>query len=807
MTQHTTRNCQRAAGLEDLFTFLDSSGNSIPGTNTPSHPPTPVNMSSQPESAHIETLDETPNKMLGTTNNEAKAFAKAIDKIVKANYSSSKSKPKLREPNPFDGSNSQKLCTFILQCKLNFRDRPDQFQDDTTKVNYILSHLKGSTLDCFEPALLDPIEPIWLSDLNLFIEELETNFGTYDPVSEAEAELEGLRMHESHQATNCFIKFQQLAARVQWGEAALCSQAYNGLAKCIKDDMVHHEKPNTLSSLQKLIQAIDTQYWERCGEVSHETHASGTSRNKTEQKSDSSKSDNKSGKGLSHSKQKNNNSGSTQGKGSTSEQKKPTTPDLSSKLGKDGKLTPQERQRRPDNKLCLFCGTSGHVAKDCPKSTLASSKARASKTDQEKSVSTNSNSKKRLSSPQDSAQPEDCVKLPRVKTITLNTSALSNPDSLTLSLTSKTLPNMVLKSLVDSGSSDSFIDSVFVQTQHLPAYGIPPIKLRLIDGTSNSVILQALDLQIRFPTGESQNLTFYVTPLDQSCTIVLGYRWLTRYNPSIDWVLGSIFFRQPSQHESKSSPSVETLPSLTPLLNPPDSVPEPPEPFPLVTPWKPPRVTLINAAAYSHASKLEGSDCFQLRISFPEVTGHSTTTFETKVNMSTIPKDYHDFTDIFSKSKAGKLADHRPYDLKITLDEGTSLPFGPIYSFSQEELAALHKFIDENLATGFIHPSRSSHGALVLFIQKKDGSLRLCVDFQGLNQISRKDRYPLPLISDLLYAPRKARIYTKINLQHAYHLIQVAPGDEWKTAFQTHYGSFKWLVMPEGLTNAPAAFQ
>src|SRR5882724_11623930 len=316
MTQHTTRNSQRAAGLEDLFTFMDPSGNSIPGTNTPSHPPTPVNMSSQPESTHIETLDETPDETLGTTNHEAKAFAKAIDKIVKANYGSSKSKPKLWEPDPFDGSDSRKLCTFILQCKLNFRDRPDQFQDDTTKVNYILSHLKGSALDCFEPTLLDPIEPIWLSDLNLFIEELETNFRTYNPVGEAEAKLEGLHMHESHQATKYFIKFQQLAARVQWGEAALCRQAYNGLAKCIKDDMVHHEKPNTLSGLWKLIQAIDARYWEQHGEVSHETCASGTSGNKTEQKSDSSKSDNNSSKGSLQSKQKNH-SGSTQGKGST----------------------------------------------------------------------------------------------------------------------------------------------------------------------------------------------------------------------------------------------------------------------------------------------------------------------------------------------------------------------------------------------------------------------------------------------------------------------------------------------------------
>src|SRR5882724_8967369 len=268
------------------------------------------------------------------------------------------------------------------------------FKDNTENVNCVLSYLKGTALGCFESAILDPIEPTWISDFNLFVEELEANFRTYNPVREAEAKLEGLCMHKSHQAMKYFIKFQQLAAQVQWGDAALHRQAYNGLTKHIKDNMVHHKKPTTLAGLQKLVQAIDARYWERKGELSHKTRASGSSGNKSEHKSDSNKSNNKSGKGSSNSKQKNNNSGSTQGKGSSSEQKKSTTPDLSSKLGKDGMLTPQEHQHHLDNKLCLFCGTAGHVAKDCPKSSLASAKAQVSKSDQDKSASSSTDSKK-----------------------------------------------------------------------------------------------------------------------------------------------------------------------------------------------------------------------------------------------------------------------------------------------------------------------------------------------------------------------------------------------------------------------------
>ena len=108
---------------------------------------------------------------------------------------------------------------------------------------------------------------------------------------------------------------------------------------------------------------------------------------------------------------------------------------------------------------------------------------------------------------------------------------------------------------------------------------------------------------------------------------------------------------------------------------------------------------------------------------------------------------------------------------------------------------------------GFIQLTSSPHGALVLFIKKKDSLLCLCVDFCSLNHISKKNCYPLLLISDLLDLPSKAWVYSKINLHHAYYLVHIADSDEWKTVFRTHYRLFKWSVMPFSLTNAPTAFQ
>ncbi|KAJ1602776.1 hypothetical protein NDA14_000872 [Ustilago hordei] len=122
-------------------------------------------------------------------------------------------------------------------------------------------------------------------------------------------------------------------------------------------------------------------------------------------------------------------------------------------------------------------------------------------------------------------------------------------------------------------------------------------------------------------------------------------------------------------------------------------------------------------------------------------------------------------------------------------------------------MSELRRYLDENLEKGFIRPSKSPARSPVLFVPKKDGGLRLCVDYRGLNEITVKNRAPLPLIEEQLFLLRKARIYTKLDLRAAYNLIWIAKGDEWKTAFGTQLGLYEYLVMPFGLANAPAHFQ
>ena len=173
-----------------------------------------------------------------------------------------------------------------------------------------------------------------------------------------------------------------------------------------------------------------------------------------------------------------------------------------------------------------------------------------------------------------------------------------------------------------------------------------------------------------------------------------------------------------------------------------------------------------------------------------------------------IPASYADFADVFNEAADEILPPHRgDLDHAIELLPGTSPPFGPLYNLSEQELQSLKTYLDRNMATQYINRSKSSAGAPILFVKKKDGSLRLCVDYRGLNAISIRDKYPIPLVSEILDRLSQAKIFTKLDLRGAYNLIRIRKGDEWKTAFRTRYGSFEYNVMPFGLANAPATFQ
>ena len=176
-------------------------------------------------------------------------------------------------------------------------------------------------------------------------------------------------------------------------------------------------------------------------------------------------------------------------------------------------------------------------------------------------------------------------------------------------------------------------------------------------------------------------------------------------------------------------------------------------------------------------------------------------------DLSSVPTEYHDLAAVFDKTEAISLPPHRPYDCAINLVPGAKLPTGRLYSISRPEQSALKDYISQSLASGIIRPSSSPLAAGFFFVKKKDGSLRPCIDFRQLNDITVKNKYPLPLLSSSFEPLVGSTIFSKLDLRNAYHLVRIKEGDEWKTAFNTPLGHFEYLVLPFGLTNAPAVFQ
>jgi hypothetical protein len=164
-----------------------------------------------------------------------------------------------------------------------------------------------------------------------------------------------------------------------------------------------------------------------------------------------------------------------------------------------------------------------------------------------------------------------------------------------------------------------------------------------------------------------------------------------------------------------------------------------------------------------------------------------------------------DFPDVFPEDLSG-MPPNREVEFVIDLLPGTAPISKRPYKMSVEELKELKKQLMELQEVGYIHPSSSPWGAPFLFVQKKDGSQRMCVDYRSLNDVTIKNKYPLPRIKDLFDQMRGARVFYKIDLRSGYHQMKIRPSDIPKTAFSTRYGLYEFTVMLFGLTNAPAYF-
>ena len=231
----------------------------------------------------------------------------------------------------------------------------------------------------------------------------------------------------------------------------------------------------------------------------------------------------------------------------------------------------------------------------------------------------------------------------------------------------------------------------------------------------------------------------------------------------------------------------------------------------------PPKVTLLNPRRFTKYAK--DAPIALLRFNSNPISIATTSTSDSDLGpdddapsspeewMKYVPEKYFAWSSVFSPVAVDQLPPHRPYDMSIELEEGSTPPFGPMYRLSQAERDALSEYIEANLKKGFIRRSISPAASPILFVRKKTGDLRLCVDYRGLNAITKKNRYPLPLIVDLLDRVQGCTVFTVLDLKNAFNLIRIKDGDEWKTAFRTPLGLYEYLVMPFGLTNAPATFQ
>ncbi|TYK08816.1 ty3-gypsy retrotransposon protein [Cucumis melo var. makuwa] len=318
--------------------------------------------------------------------------------------------------------------------------------------------------------------------------------------------------------------------------------------------------------------------------------------------------------------------------------------------------------------------------------------------------------------------------------------------------------------LFDSGSSHSFISSVFV---HHVGLKVEPLGSVLSVSTPSGEVLLSKE-KIKACRVEIANHVLDVTLLVldmQDFDVILGMDWLSANHANIDCFGKEVVFNPPSGTSFKfRGASIVCLPKVISAMK---------------------------------ASKLLNQGTWGILASMVY-------TREPEVSLSSEPV-VREYPDVFPDELSG-LPSPREIDFVIELEPGTTPISRAPYRMAPAELKELKVQLQELLDKGFIRPSVSPWGAPVLFVKKKDGSMHLCIDYRELNKVTVKNRYPLPRIDDLFDQLQGATVFSKIDLRSGYHQLRIRDSDILKTAFRSRYEHYEFIVMSFGLTNASAVF-
>ena len=328
--------------------------------------------------------------------------------------------------------------------------------------------------------------------------------------------------------------------------------------------------------------------------------------------------------------------------------------------------------------------------------------------------------------------------------------------------------------LLDSGASHCFIDKTFAETNGFALFPADA-SVTMANGNSATVSQCTAPLKLRFQRHTS-NVVCFVVDMLQQYDLILGDDWLVKHKAKMDFATRACYiFKHGIRH---------TLPCAPRQTTPPPSA----------------DTLILNATQVARLHRQMVSPrtfSVMVRTSKDENNNHAPS-----LSVQHLLQEY---PEVFEPRTT--LPPKRNIAHTIPLEQGHKPPFRPIYRLSPLELNEVERQITELLKQGLIEPSSSPFGSPVLFVTKKDGSLRMCIDYRGLNKITIKNKYPLPRMDQLLDALSGAKVFSSLDLQSGYHQIRIPEEDVPKTAFRTPFGHYQFKVLSFGLTNAPSTFQ